>query len=227
MKDFLNAFYVTFIFENRWRFFYQGFLMTILLTLTSFLFGSLLGALFCKIKMSEHRLIRRIVSCLVSFFIQIPTLVLLMFLVYIIFKSVPLSVVVIVIFGLTLKAASYLSEIFYTAINSVNKGEVEAAETLGLSRIQTFFYVILPQSVDMALPVYKNQFIITLQETSIVGYLAIIDLTRASDIVTARTLNAMFGLVAISILYLILGWVGNGILTLISRRKHLEGDEIK
>ena len=79
MKDFLNAFYVTFIFENRWRFFYQGFLMTILLTLTSFLFGSLLGALFCKIKMSEHRLIRRIVSCLVSFFIQIPTLVLLMF----------------------------------------------------------------------------------------------------------------------------------------------------
>ena len=74
----------------------------------------------------------------------------------------------------------------------------------------------------MGLPVYKNQFIITMQETSIVGYLAIMDLTRASDIITSRTLNALFGLIVISILYLLLGWIGGKCLDLLSHKKHLE-----
>ena len=222
INELQNLIYATFILENRWRFFLEGLQMTILLTVTSFVFGSLLGAGFCAMKMSKRPGIRKIANAVISFLVQLPTLVILMLFVYLIFGSVPISAVIIVIFGLTLKAGSYLADIFYTAITAVNKGEVEAAYTLGFNKIQTFFYVIFPQALNMGLPVYKNQFIITMQETSIVGYLAIMDLTRASDIITSRTLNALFGLLVISILYLLLGWIGGKCLDLLSHKKHLE-----
>lgn len=223
-KDLFSLLYVTFIYEDRWKFFLEGFGMTLLLTLSAFILGSLFGALLCALKLSRRRWIRKISSVFVSLLVQLPTLVLLMIFVYIIFGSVPLSVVVIVIMGLTLKAGSYLADIFYSAVTSVEKGEIEAAHTLGMSKFQTFRYITLPQAVSSALPIYKNQFIITLQETAIVGYLAIVDLTRASDIVSARTLNAMFGLLVISVLYLLIGWAGNSLLSLLGHQKHLGGE---
>lgn len=224
LEDFFSLLYVTFIYEDRWKFFLNGFGMTLLLTLSSFILGSLFGALLCALKLSRRRWIQKIANGFVSLLVQLPTLVLLMIFVYIIFGSVPLSVVVIVIMGLTLKAGSYLADIFYSAVTSVEKGEIEAAHTLGMSKFQTFRYITLPQAVSSALPIYKNQFIITLQETAIVGYLAIVDLTRASDIVSARTLNAMFGLLVISVLYLLIGWAGNSLLSLLGHQKHLGGE---
>ena len=224
LEDLFSLLYVTFIYEDRWKFFLEGFGMTLLLTLSAFILGSLFGALLCALKLSRRRWIQKISSVFVSLLVQLPTLVLLMIFVYIIFGSVPLSVVVIVIMGLTLKAGSYLADIFYSAVTSVDKGEIEAAHTLGLSKFQTFRYITLPQAISSALPIYKNQFIITLQETAIVGYLAIVDLTRASDIVSARTLNAMFGLLVISVLYLLIGWAGNSLLSLLGHQKHLGGE---
>lgn len=224
LEDLFSLLYVTFIYEDRWKFFLEGFGMTLLLTLSAFILGSLFGALLCALKLSRRRWIQKISSVFVSLLVQLPTLVLLMIFVYIIFGSVPLSVVVIVIMGLTLKAGSYLADIFYSAVTSVEKGEIEAAHTLGMSKFQTFRYITLPQAVSSALPIYKNQFIITLQETAIVGYLAIVDLTRASDIVSARTLNAMFGLLVISVLYLLIGWAGNSLLSLLGHQKHLGGE---
>ncbi|MGN0405239.1 MAG: amino acid ABC transporter permease [Bariatricus sp.] len=219
-----TSFYVTFIYEKRWSFFLNGFWMTLLLTLSSFILGSAFGALICMLKMSKHSRVRKVVNTLTSLFIQLPTMVLLMLFVYIIFGSAPISVVVIVIFGLTLKSSAYISDIFYSAVTAVDKGQIEAAHTLGLSKFQVFRYITLPQAINSALPIYKNQFIITLQETSIVGYLAVVDLTRASDIVTSRTMDALFGLIVISILYLIIGWAGNALLSLLGHQKHLGGD---
>lgn len=224
LEDLFSLLYVTFIYEDRWKFFLEGFGMTLLLTLSAFILGSLFGALLCALKLSRRRWIQKISSVFVSLLVQLPTLVLLMIFVYIIFGSVPLSVVVIVIMGLTLKAGAYLADIFYSAVTSVEKGEIEAAHTLGMSKFQTFRYITLPQAISSALPIYKNQFIITLQETAIVGYLAIVDLTRASDIVSARTLNAMFGLLVISVLYLLIGWAGNSLLSLLGHQKHLGGE---
>ena len=108
-KDLFSLIHVTFIYENRWKFFLEGFGMTLLLTLSAFILGSLFGALLCALKLSRRRWIRKISSVFVSLLVQLPTLVLLMIFVYIIFGSVPLSVVVIVIMGLTLKAGSYLT----------------------------------------------------------------------------------------------------------------------
>ena len=217
--------YLTFVLQDRWKFFVDGLWMTLLLTAASFILGSLVGAAFCTLKLSKFKRIKKITNTVISVLVQLPTLVLLMMFVYIIFGETSLPATLIVIFGLTLKAGAYISEIFSSAVTAVNPGEIEAAKTLGLSRLQVFLHITLPQAITSALPVYKNQFIITLQETSIVGYLAIVDLTRASDIVTARTYDAFFGLIIISILYLLVGYLGNLLLGLLGHRKHLGGDD--
>ena len=162
--------YVTFIYESRWRFFVDGFWMTLLLTFSSFILGTLIGILFCKLKMSGVRWVRWVTKVFTSLLIQIPTLVLLMLFVYIIFGSISLPVVISVIIGLTLKTGCYMADIFGTAVETVAPGEAEAARTLGMTRFQSLWYIILPQTVKTALPVYKNQFISCLQETSVVGY---------------------------------------------------------
>ena len=225
MEDFINRIYLTFIFEDRWRFFVEGLGITLLLTAGSFVIGNLFGALFCALKMSRHKFVRKVTNAFISFLVQLPTLVLLMLFVYIFFGDTSLSVTIVVLFGLTLKAGAYLSDIFYTAVTTVNSGEIEAAHTLGLSRVQVFRYITLPQAISTALPVYKNQFVITLQETSVVGYLAIMDLTRASEVVTSRTYDALFGLIFVSVLYLLIGYLGNLLLSLLGHEKHLGGED--
>ncbi|MDO4740979.1 MAG: ABC transporter permease subunit [Eubacteriales bacterium] len=223
-EELYNKIYVTFIYESRWRFFTDGLWMTLLLTFASFILGTLAGVLICALKLSRISAVRKGTEWISSLFMQLPTMVLLMFFVYILFAESSMSVVVIVILGLTIKAGTYMSDIFYTAVKSVNSGEAEAARTLGMTKVQSFIHVVFPQAVASALPVYKNQFVITLQETSIVGYLAIQDLTRASDIITSRTLDAFFGLIVISLLYLFIGWLTGLLLDLLGKKKHLGGE---
>ena len=224
MADLLNRIYLSFIFEDRWKFFVEGLGITLLLTLGSFILGSLLGAAFCALKISRRGWVRKATNAFISFLVQLPTLVLLMLFVYIVFGETSFSITLVVMFGLTLKAGAYLSDIFYTAVTAVNAGEVEAAHTLGLTRVQVFRYITLPQAISTALPVYKNQFVITMQETSVVGYLAVMDLTRASEVIISRTYDALFGLIFVSILYLVVGYLGNLLLNQLGKKKHLGGE---
>ncbi len=197
--------YVNFIFQDRYLFFLEGLRATLLLTFASFLLGTAFGVLLCAAARSKNAAFRKGAQLLRALFMEMPTMVLLMMLVYVIFGRSALPVIWVVIVGLTLKAGSYLSEIFDTALNTVAEGELEAARTLGMSRWQAFRYIALPQTVAAALPLYQNQFVATLQETSVVGYLAIVDLTRAASIVASRSMDAFFGLIAVTILYFIIG----------------------
>lgn len=195
----------TFILQNRYLFFVDGLKVTLILTFASFLLGTAFGVLLCIMARSKYIVIRKAGQFIRSIFMEMPTMVLLMLLVYVVFGRSALPVMMIVIVGLTLKAGSYLSEIFDTSVSSVAGGEIEAARTLGMSRWQAFRFVVLPQTVTKALPLYKNQFVATMQETSVVGYLALVDLTRAASIVSSRTLDAFFGLITVTIIYFVIG----------------------
>ncbi len=223
MEIIKQKFYSTFVYEDRWQFFLDGLLMTLLLTFASFLGGTILGAMLCGLRMIPNKGVQKAVKWLVNLLVQLPTLVLLMVFVYLVFSSTSLSVVMIVIFGLMLKCGAYLSEIFYTAVMGVNEGQAEAARSLGMTKLQAFIYITFPQALQSAIPLYKNQFIITLQETSLVGTLAVMDITKASNIVTSRTLDAFFGLILISVIYLIIGFICSKLLGLLSIKKHLGG----
>jgi polar amino acid transport system substrate-binding protein len=102
--------------------------------------------------------------------------------------------------------AAYVSEIFRTGIDGVDKGQTEAGIAMGFTRARTFFYIVLPQTVRRILPVYKGEFISLVKMTSIVGYIAVQDLTKVSDIVRSRTFDAFFPLVMVAILYFLISW---------------------
>jgi len=225
MEKLFNKFYLTFVFESRWKFFMNGLLMTLLLTLASFLGGTIVGSIFCLLRFSRNKVVRKATEGFIGLLVQLPTLVLLMVFVYLLFGNANLSVVLVVIFGLTLKCGAYMSEIFYSAVSGVNSGQAEAARALGMTSFQAFRYVSFPQALQTIVPLYKNQFIITLQETSLVGTLAILDLTKASNVVTSRTLDAFFGLILISVIYLLIGFVFTRLLGLLVIRRHYGGDD--
>ena len=218
MDELKHLLYNTFALESRYLYFLNGLGVTLLLTFSSFLLGTALGVVLCAGIRSGNAAVRRAAGILKSFFVQIPTMVLLMIMVYVIFGRSALPILVIVIVGLTLKAASYLAEIFDAALATVQPGEIEAARTLGMTRWQAFRYVALPQTVAAALPLYQNQFVATMQETSVVGYLAVIDLTRASSIVSSRTLDAFIGLLTITLIYFLIGTVVKGLFRVLTRR---------
>lgn len=213
--------YQSLIYEDRYLFLLSGLATTMILTLSSFILGTLLGALFCFFLRSRLAWLRRLTKTITQLFIQLPSLVLLMLFVYVVFVQIPLSVLVLAIFGFTLKTASYMSDIFYTAVDSVDKGESEVSRALGMSAAQSFWFVTFPQAVRVAMPLYRNQFIQTLQETAVVGYIAIEDLTRASDVISSRTLKPMVSLIIISVIYILVGSIVSKLLSLISREKHL------
>ena len=136
-----------------------------------------------------------------------PIVVLLMILYYVIFRSVDISAIVVAIIGFALNTGAYTSEIFRTAINGVDKGQIEAASAIGFNKFQVFMKIILPQAAKSVLPVYKGEFISLVKSTSIVGYIAIQDLTKASDIIRSRTYEAFFPLITTAIIYFVVTYI--------------------
>ena len=218
MKALWDKIYITFIFDVRYLFFVEGIKITLILTFASFFLGTFFGILLCMMKRAKNKAVRKIAEFIAALFMGMPTMVLLMIMVYIVFGSSAVPVLWVVTIGLTLKAGAYLAEIFDTSLSTVDPGEVEAARTLGMTRWQAFRYIALPQTVNAALPLYKNQFITTMQETSVVGYLAVVDLTRAASIVSSRTLDAFFGLITVTIIYFMISAIAKCIFNLISKK---------
>ena len=223
MNDFLtdlwSKIYLTFIFDDRYLFFVEGLSSTLILTFASFILGTLFAILLCIMQRSKNNALVKAGNVIAAALREIPTMVLLMIMVYIIFGRSSLPLMLVVSAGLTLKAGSYLSEIFNTALDTVESGEIEAARTLGMNKWQAFYHVVLPQTIQRAMPLYMNQFISTMQETSVVGYLAIVDLTKAASIVSSRTLDAFFGIIFITIIYFLIGLVVKGLVRLYENRK--------
>ena len=103
--------------------------------------------------------------------------------------------------------AAYVSEMYRTGIESVDKGQIEAGIATGFTKAKTFLYIVLPQAVRQILPVYKGEFISLVKMTSVVGYIAVQDLTKASDIIRSRTFDAFFPLIMVAVLYFLISWL--------------------
>lgn len=213
--------YINLVYEDRYKFLVDGFLMTLQLTVLTFLLGTVLGALFCWPRFSGNRRLSRLVEQLKTLFVRLPTLVILIIFAYMIFRNSGVNTVILAVMALGIKAGAYISDIMYSAVSGVDKGEVEAARTLGLSRFATFRLVIFPQAVATSLPVYKNQLIITLQETSLVGFLAINDLTRSSQVISSRTMNPFLSITVTALTYLIIGALSGMLFNRAAREQHL------
>jgi His/Glu/Gln/Arg/opine family amino acid ABC transporter permease subunit len=222
-----DSIYLNLIYEDRYLFIITGFGITVYLTITTFLLGTVIGSIFCKLRMSSNTVISRVTICVKNLFIRLPTLVLLIIFVYLLFANSSVDTVTLAILAFAFKTGAYICDILYSAIITVNKGEIEAGRTLGMSTFKVFRLVVLPQAIKNALPVYKNQLIITMQETSLVGFLAINDLTRSSQIITSRTMDPFISIILTIIAYLLIGYVSGLIFKFAERDRHLEYEVLK
>ncbi len=193
--------------EERWRFIVDGLWETIKISILSLLLGTLLAGIVCWMRMSRHRWLRMVASTYIDILRGVPLLVVLMLMFYVVLASSGLNATAVAVVSFALVFAAYVSEIFRTAINSVSKGQTEAGVALGFTPLQTFIYIVLPQAASAVLPVYKGEAVSLFKNTSIVGYIAIQDLTKASDLIRSRTFDAFFPLIIISIIYFVLAWL--------------------
>lgn len=220
-----KAIYINLIYEDRYELILSGLKATLILTIVSFVAGTLLGMAFCAGKGSRNRVVRTVCRLFTQLMVKLPPLVLLMIFAYLIFVNSSLTPVAIAVVTFTLKCASHLAEMFRTAVDSVSPGEVEAARTLGYSKRQAFFRVVFPQALHQVMPLYKTQFVLTMQDTSVVSLLAIEDMFRAVTVISSRTMDPVVALVITSIVYLLLGFIANRMLSLADRSKHLYSGE--
>ena len=133
-----------------------------------------------------------------------PVLLQLMIIYYVIFKSVDTNIILIGILAFGLNSGAYVSQIIKSGLISINAGQREAGKSLGLSYGQITRYIIMPQAIHNIKPALGNEFITLLKETSVAGYIGIVELTKASDIIASRTYDYFFPLIITSLIYLTL-----------------------
>ena len=207
LKRTADSFRINILQENRYHLILDGLLTTVVIAILATVFGTLLGGLVCFMRMSSRAILNVPARIYIAILRGMPVLVLLMLIFYVVFASVDINPVLVAVIAFGLNFAAYAAEIYRSGISGIDKGQSEAGIAMGFTRLQTFRFIILPQTIQRILPVYKGEFISLVKMTSIVGYIAVQDLTKASDIIRSRTFDAFFPLVMVAVLYFLIAWV--------------------
>ena len=208
--------------EDRYRMILDGLQVTLLITFCAAIFGTLLGGLVCWMRMSRRKWVSTTAKVYIDIMRGTPVLVVLMLMYYVVMAPVNATGIVVAIVTFALNMAAYVSEMLRTAIEGIDRGQTEAGLALGYTRRQTFFKIVLPQVVKAVMPVYQGEVISLLKGTSIVGYIAVADMTRASDLIRSRTFDAFFPLIVTAIIYFIMAWLIGLLLTSLVQRKRIK-----
>lgn len=205
--DFSDSFYINFIKDDRWKYLSDGFLVTLEIAFSAVLLGILLGFTVAVIRSTHDKTGKlRFLNLLCKIYLTVirgtPVVVQLLIIYFVIFGSVNVSKVLVAIVAFGVNSGAYVAEIIRSGIMSIDKGQFEAGRSLGLSYLQTMVYIILPQAFKNVLPALGNEFIVLLKETSVSGYIALQDLTKAGDIIRSQTYTAFMPLIAVTVIYL-------------------------
>ena len=199
--------------EGRWKLFVQGAGITILITVISILAGTLLGFLVYMLCRKGNKVANSITNFFLWLIHGMPTVLLLMILYYIVFGSSSLSGTWVSIVGFSLMFACAMIDMLRVGGSAIGRGQFEASRALGYSDSQSFFRIILPQAAQHFLPIYRNEVVTLIKETSVVGYIAVLDLTKISDLVRSRTYEAFFPLIVTAIMYFVISAILTRIVT--------------
>ena len=197
----------TFIEENNYMYVVKGLGNTLLITLGALIIGVFLGVLVAVAKYySEDNPKLRIINFICDLYTTvirgIPITVLLLIFFFVIMVSANGITVAIIAFGIN--SGAYMAELVRSGINAVDKGQMEAARSLGMSKWQAMRTIIFPQAIKNVLPAIGNECIALLKETSVAGYVAVVDLTRGVNLIRNNTYDAFNPLMLSALIYLTL-----------------------
>ena len=200
------SFVRTFVTEDRWKMLAEGFGITLLITFLATLLGTALAFPVWLARTSRAAVVSAAAKSYIAVLQGTPVLVLLMVLFYIVFGKVDVDGIWVAVIGFGLNLSAYAGEMLRSGIDSVPRGQTEAALALGYTPRRAFLRFVLPQAVRAILPVYRGEVIGLLKMTSIVGYIAIGDLTKASDLVRSRTYESFFPIITTAFVYFVASW---------------------
>ncbi len=207
--------------NGRWLWYFEGLGRTLLISLGAITLGCVLGIIVALIKYTykkygKLKIANKICDFYLAVFRGTPVYVQLLIMYLIVLVSVPDMTVAILTFGIN--SGAYVAEIIRGGLESVDDGQLEAGNSLGLSKIQVLVSIVLPQAVRRALPPFCNEFIALIKETSIVGTIGIVDLTKVAASITSKTYEAFAPYLITAILYLVVVLLLTYLLKLLERR---------
>ncbi|MBR0119766.1 MAG: ATP-binding cassette domain-containing protein [Eubacterium sp.] len=209
-----DSFERTFIRDGRWKMVASGLGLTVLMSILAGGAGLLLGFALLFLHRKNIRIINAIIHIINSLIAGIPVVVILMVFYYIIFGSISMPAVIVASVGFAIVFGSRVFGTLHSAVASVDPGQQEAAYALGYQDSMAFRRIILPQAKPVYTPLLQAQFVTLVKETSVAGFITVLDLTRAGDLIRSRTMEAFFPLISIAVIYFCL----TKIFTLILRR---------
>lgn len=189
---------------DRYKMLLEGLGVNITITLFAAILGILLGSLVALMRLSKIKVVRGIATVYADVIRGTPVVVQLLIMWFVILVGTPVSKVMAAIIAFGVNSGAYVSEIVRGGILSIDKGQTEAGRSLGLSGASTMMLIIIPQAIKNVFPSLLNEFIMLLKETSVVGFIGLMDLTKAGDYIRSRTFSAFFPLLTVAAIYLII-----------------------
>ncbi len=233
-NDLKRQFILNFIEKDRWKLMVTGLENTLKITIVAALIGIVIGILLASIRstydkqyetLKKHKGVKYYVLRTLNFIAQIyltvirgtPVVVQLLIAFFIIFASAKNGVAIAMLaFGIN--SGAYVAEIFRGGIMAIDNGQFEAGYSLGFNYFQTMIFIVIPQVVKNVLPMLLNEFIALLKETSVAGYVAVTDITRAGNVIRGTTFSPFMPLIAVALFYLIMVMILTQVVKRVERR---------
>lgn len=229
-----DKFYLCFIDDARWTWLVDGLKNTMIITVFALIIGVIIGIIIATVRSTYDKngeamkkkggagyVVLKIANAICNLYLTVirgtPVVVQLMIMYFVILVNEQNGVIVAIIaFGIN--SGAYVAEIFRSGIMSIDPGQFEAGRSLGFNYIQTMIHIVIPQAVKVILPTLWNEFIVLVKETSVAGYVGVVDLTKAGDRIRGRTFEAFMPLLAVAIVYLCIVIILTQILKVVERR---------
>ena len=199
-----QSFYDTMIAGQRYLLILQGLGYTVLIAICAILIGTVLGCIFALMKVSDKKVFNFIANIYTTVLRGIPLATQLMIFYFVIFAPLGMNRLLVAILAYGFNSGAYCTEIFRAGIKGIDRGQTEAGRSLGLNKTQTLFKIVLPQAVKAVLPTYTSEFIVLIKETSVASFIAVMDLTKAGDMIRNATYNAWIPLLTCAVIYLVM-----------------------
>ncbi len=229
-----DEFVLNFIDGDRWQWLAEGLGKTLIITLFATLIGVAIGVVIAAVRSTydknEETLVKnggvsyyvmKILNGICKLYLTVirgtPVVIQLLIIYFIIFAKSN-NDLFIAIFAFGINSGAYVAEIFRGGIMSIDNGQFEAGRSLGFNYTETMIYIVIPQVIKAVLPTLCNEFIVLLKETSIAGYVGIMDLTKAGDLIRGRTFSAFMPLIAVALIYLSLVLILTKLVGILERR---------
>ena len=211
--------YAILIQGGSWKTILGGLWVTVQIFVLALVLGTVLGAVICLMRTRKSPVLRGIASVYIAVLRGTPVLMLLLLLYYGVFARTGLKPVTVAVFTFALNVSAHVAELLRSALSASDRGQAEAARTLGFSAWDTFRLITLPQVLRIAKPVYQSTIVNLIQWTSVVGYVTITDLTRVINNIASRTMQPLLTITIGMLIYLALSYIIFGLFALSDKLK--------